>query len=201
MVDAELPFDARTNEIFPTKVWVANLAALEPYRANLIADVIAATDANDEHGGLSTEPVLHERVEPWWTECHEMVREFTHALAANLVPGFKHRTMHSWGTVRRSAADYTDPVDPLTTYQGATYCCVLPLQIPDELAGEVTMALRDPLFHVHNRLGFHTDCAVVPSELRLVAYPAYLERFARTPGCSGTFCRPAVNLTFDVWYY
>lgn len=197
----DLPFNARENDIFPTKIWIANLELLARHRQNLVADVLRELPGPAGGGSTSTGPVLQDRDDPWWSACRDAILTFTDALAGGLRPGWRHRSVHMWATALRRADDQRTPLDSNVTYQGATYSCFLWLQIPTELEGMVALAFRDPLFHLNERLGLPGYGDVVPADLRLLVFPGHLERFHRTMPIGGVWSQPFVTVSTDVSYY
>ncbi len=203
MSSADLPFSSRTTDIFPTKVWVANFSSIEGDRDQLVADVLEllTSDAEGTVSPLETEMVLQDRTEPHWVRLIAMISAFTDSLALELRPGWRDRSIHCWGRVRHSPNDVAEPVEPHTAYQAATYSGILWLQLPDAIRSEVSMVLRDPLFHLHERLGWECYADVVPNELRLFMFPGYLERFSRPLEVRAGWESPAVALVVDAFYY
>lgn len=211
-------FDASPLELFPTTAWLADFSFLASIREHLIEDAWELLRSPLEgQPGLQTPSTLQTRTEPWWQECFAAITAFTDAIAVDLRPPWRERTLFSWALGYRNHDDYTEYVgnDPVVradkalqaqiglghTHTAATFTTVLYLQVPEEMVSTGATVIRNPNYTLHHRLGAHVEHRVLPKVLQLLVFPGYLEHYPEPADLDGEWSEPRLVLSSDICYY
>ena len=191
-------------QAFPTTLTRAHLGVLEPFRAQLLADVLEMAETEPVVGapGRQTRGILQDREEPRWKQVFETMLGVVNYLGSRDQPDVQRRwTFKSWGLVYDQGSAYETVPEMTHSHAGYTFSTVLWLDVPDSLIASKTggTSFRDPLSFVRRGLGegegiWHAE---PPAILDLLVFPSYLEHLPTPPGPDTIYDRPRVVIATD----